>query len=156
MLALLALLSSPEAQAKDLRGQFAIGFENQLSGLPALSAKYAFPTGQSQLNAQLQVVAGWDVEPNADNRTFFGARGLYGVVAEDNMSLLVGAGLGYAQTGESASFRVEPLMSAEFFLFGLENLGLTLQWGLQLDLSSAGTSFRSMGSGAAIGAHYWF
>jgi hypothetical protein len=156
MLPLLALLSSPDAQAKDLRGHFAVGFENQLSGMPALSAKYAFPTAQSQLNAQLQVVAGWSVDPKAEDQSFFGARGLYGVVAEDNMSLLVGAGLGYAQTGTDRAFRVEPLMSAEFFLFGLENLGLTLQWGLQLDLSSGGTAFRSMGSGAAIGAHYWF
>jgi hypothetical protein len=156
MLSLLALLSSPDAHAKDLRGHFAIGFENQLSGMPALSAKYAFPTSQSQLNAQLQVVAGWSVEPSADNQSFCGARGLYGVVAEDNLSLLVGAGLGYARSGGSAAFRVEPLMSAEFFLFGLENLGLTLQWGLQLDLGSSGTAFRSMGSGAAIGAHYWF
>ena len=90
------------------------------------------------------------------HQSFFGARGLYGVVAEDNLSLLVGAGLGYARSGGSAAFRVEPLMSAEFFLFGLENLGLTLQWGLQLDLGGSGTAFRSIGSGAAIGAHYWF
>ncbi|MFT5587830.1 MAG: opacity protein-like surface antigen [Cognaticolwellia sp.] len=156
MLPLLALLSSPDAYAKDLRGHFAIGFENQLSGMPALSAKYAFPTSQSQLNAQLQVVAGWSVDSAADNRSFFGARGLYGVVAEDNLSLLVGAGVGYVQNGEDAALRIEPLMSAEFFLFGLENLGLTLQWGLQLDLSSESTALRSMGSGAAIGAHYWF
>ena len=139
-----------------MRGHFALGFENQLSGMPALSAKYAFPTAQSQINAQLQVVAGWSVDPTTADQGFFGARGLYGVVAEDNMSLLVGAGLGYVKAGNASAFRVEPLMSAEFFLFGLENLGLTLQWGLQVDLSSQGTTFRSMGSGAAIGAHYWF
>ncbi len=156
MLPLLLLFSSSDAQAKDLRGHYAVGFENQLSGMPALSAKYAFPTSQSQLNAQLQVVAGWDIDPNSTDSSFFGARGLYGIVAEDNMSLLVGAGAGYANTDGVGAFRIEPLMSAEFFLFGLENLGLSLQWGLQLDLASSGTRFRSMGSGAAIGAHYWF
>ena len=44
-------------------------------------------------------------------------------------------------------------MGADFFLFGLDNLGFTVEWGLNLDTGGTG-----LGTAAAVGAgvHYWF
>jgi hypothetical protein len=45
-------------------------------------------------------------------------------------------------------------MGADFFLFGLENLGFTIEWGLNIDVGP--TSGVSTTAAAAAGAHYWF
>lgn len=151
---LLSMVST--AEAKDLRGRVGVGFEQQLSGMGALSAKYSFPTSKPQLNAQGQLIVGTDLDPSAANSAFVGVRGLYGVAAEDNMNFQLGVGAGYLNNAGTPTFRLEPVMGAEFFLFGLENLGFTLQWGVQMDFSSAGVGLQTLGSGASLGAHYWF
>jgi hypothetical protein len=79
---------------------------------------------------------------------------LYGTIAEDNMSLFASGGVGAMMESGGSTVRLQPGMGADFFLFGLENLGFTVEWGINLDL--ADTASLSTSAAMAAGAHYWF
>jgi len=170
MLVLLALLVSP-ASAKDLNGRLGVGFSQQFGGdgdFSALSIRYGLPTGKPTTNLAVELDVGVDVSSATD--LFAGGHFLWGAVAEDNMNLYLGAGVGYLQrnvmgvsdTGASTSpepygtVRVQPSLGAEFFLFGLENLGFTTELGVNLDFGTGGTAVRTVGGAPAVGMHYYF
>ena len=152
-----ALLAAPAANAKDLRNRFGVGFNNQFGHAASLSARYGLPMPDQVINLQVEILAGVDVASGSDTTDSIsaGARVLYGLVAEDNMNLYAAAGLGWVSTGDSSALRVQPGLSAQFFLFGLENLGFSADWGLNLDLGSpmAVSSFTSV---PGMGLHYYF
>jgi len=77
---------------------------------------------------------------------------LYGLVAEDNMNLFFGAGAGAFSADSLVTTRVQPVLGADFFPFGLENLGFTTECGVNIDIGD------EAGAGATVGAglHYWF
>jgi hypothetical protein len=62
--------------------------------------------------------------------------------------------MGALSDDDGTTLRIQPAMGADFFLFGLENLGFTVEWGLNLDL----TGQSGIATTAAVGAgvHYWF
>ena len=158
-LLLLAPLAMPGvAQAKDLRNRVAVGANAHLGSIPALSVRYGLPTPDPAINVQLEVSAGFSAYGDLGSQAVAGGRLLYGVVAEDNMNLFLGAGAGVlSQTASGATdtaVRVQPVMGADFFLFGLENLGFTAEWGLNIDLGSSSGAATSAALGG--GVHYWF
>ena len=147
-----ALLLAPRsADAKDLRGRFGMGFNNQFGHVSALSVRYALPTPDPVINVQVEGNFGLDTQTDA---VFSGGRLLYGVIAEDNMSVFAGGGIGVLSDGGESSLRLAPTMGADFFLFGLDNLGFTVEWGLNLDVS--GNSGAATTAAMGAGAHYWF
>jgi len=149
----LLLLTMPAA-AKDLRGRYAVGFNNQFGHVSAISGRYAFPTNSPALNIQVEGNFGLATSPLEDGRVFSGGRVLYGTIAEDNMNLFVAGGAGVMMEVGIGRVRVQPGMGVDFFLFGLENLGLTLEWGMNLDLADGASA--STTATMAAGAHYWF
>ena len=89
---------------------------------------------------------------------------LFAFLAEDNLNLYAGVGAGYAGFDDgSRAVRAQPALGVEFFLFGLENLGLSAEFGVNVDvgISSSGIDVTT-GAGpdassfAAIGVHYYF
>jgi len=152
---LLALLASPEAHANDLRGRFGFGFHAGLGSVSALSARYALPTGDPKINVQVELNAGAELQTDTPMALVAGGRLLYGIVAEDNLSLYVAAGAAYVNDSAWTGVRVLPAMGAEFFLFGLENLGWGIEWGLQIDLGSE-FALRTVSGAPAVTVHYWF
>ncbi len=153
LLPALLLLCTP-AQAKDLGNRLAIGANAHLGSVPALSVRYGLPTGKPALNIQVEALAGVRATGGTPADALAGGRVLYGVVAEDNMNLFLGAGAGLNVAAGEPAFRVQPVMGADFFMFGLENLGFTAEWGLNLDLGTPSTFATSASIGG--GAHYWF
>ncbi len=151
---ILLLLTSSSASANDLRGRFGFGFHAGLSSVSSLSVRYALPTARPEVNVQIELDAGVDLA-GSDLGLVAGGRLLYGVVAEDNLSLYVAAGGAYVKETDDAVIRVQPAMGAEFFMFGLENLGFGVEWGLDVDL---GTTFalRTISGAPAVTVHYWF
>ena len=139
------------ANAKDLRSRFGAGFNNQFGHVSALSVRYALPTPSPVINVQVEGNFGLDTQTDA---VFSGGRLLYGVIAEDNMSIFAGGGVGVLSSAGESSLRLAPAMGADFFLFGLDNLGFTVEWGLNLDVS--GESGAATTAAMAAGAHYWF
>jgi len=147
-------LASP-VQAKDLRGRTGVGFNQQFGHVSALSARYGLPTSSPVVNVHLEGNFGLDTGAQKEGgNVFYGARVLYGVLAEDNMNLFVAGGVGGLTTGDANTVRMQPGMGADFFLFGLDNLGFTLEWGLNLDVGQQ--SAVATTAAMAAGAHYWF
>ncbi len=154
-----------QAEAKDLRGRIGAGFNQQFGHVSALSVRYAIPTNSPAINVHIEgnfgidtaAPATFDAESNetvTGRSIFSGGRVLYGVVAEDNMNLFVAGGVGILTNSDSNTVRLQPSMGADFFLFGLDNLGFTVEWGLNIDTGGA----PGVETAAAVGAgvHYWF
>ncbi|MEC8194512.1 MAG: hypothetical protein VX944_06250 [Myxococcota bacterium] len=155
LIALAALLTAPIAQAKDLRERTGVGFNAQFGHLASLSVRYGLPTPSPVMNIQVEGLFGLDTAASEEGgNVAYGARVLYGFLAEDNMNLFAGGGLGGVNTAGENTVRLQPAMGADFFLFGLENLGFTVEWGINMDIGKS--SGVSTTAAAAAGAHYWF
>jgi len=153
LLSPLLTLSLPSV-AKDLRSRYALGFNSQFGHLAAISARYALPTNSPVVNLQVEGNFGLSTQTGEDGRVFSGGRLLYGVIAEDNMNLFLAGGAGALMEDGASTLRLQPAMGADFFFFGLENLGFTMEWGLNLDLANGAGISTTAALGA--GAHYWF
>jgi hypothetical protein len=141
------------AIAKDLSGKVGVGFNNQFSSLSALSARYVLPTEGLHLAVEANV--GTSILKGQENAAFGGLRVLYGLVREDNMLLHMGLGAGIWGEGNTNSLRLQPVVGAEFFLYGLENLGFLVEWGLTVDLGSENRVYTTSTAPSA-GVHYYF
>jgi hypothetical protein len=113
------------------------------------------------INTQVELLFGFDIDGDDTTQDAIsaGARLLYGLVAEDNMNLYAAAGLGWVSytdaSGSTSALRVQPGLSAEFFFFGLENLGFSADWGVAIDLGKP-TGVASYASVPGMGVHYYF
>jgi hypothetical protein len=149
------LLSLATAEAKDLRSRVGVGFHQQFGSVTTLSARYGLPLPKPTQNLQVEAGVGMALEASAPAQFFAGGRVLYAFLAEDNLNLYGAAGAGYALDGNDGYVRLQPALGAEFFLFGLENLGFSVEWGVTVDL---GTTWRAQTVGTAPNAavHYYF
>ncbi len=153
--AALLLLMTPAVEAKDLQGRVGVGFAAALDDQAALTVRYGLPVGEPPTNMLVEVQAGVDLQGAVDDSWLVGARVLYAVVAEDNLNLYAAVGGAWVSTGGAGRFRLQPALSAEWFAFGLENLGLSAQWGLAVDFGG-GVDVRTFGGGPGLGLHYYF
>jgi hypothetical protein len=71
------------------------------------------------------------------------------------MLLHLGLGAGIWGEGNTNSLRLQPVVGAEFFLYGLENLGFLVEWGLTVDLGSENRVYTTSTAPSA-GVHYYF
>lgn len=153
-LSLVVALAPGAALAKDLSGRFGVGFQHGFGEQSALSVKYTLPLGDPAVIVQLEAFGGFATNTDSSGWLLAGGRGLYAFVVEDNMNLYAAAGAGLLsnQAERQQALRLQPAMGAEFFLFGLENLGLSAEWGLNVDLGDA----TGLATCAGVGVHYWF
>lgn len=156
------LLAPGAASAKDLNGRLGLGAMATFGGGagPAeLSVRYGLPTGKPTLNIALELDAGVDIDTAVGTRLEGGLRLLYAPVVEDNMNLYLGAGVGYRYDTTSGvstgGLHVQPAVEAEFFAFGLENLGFVAGIGLDLGIGDSVT-VRTVGGVPMVGMHYYF
>ncbi len=158
LLTLLSLVVPATSQAKDLRKRFGVGFNNNFSSLTSISAKLGLPTPRDTINVQVQALVGFSVLTNQDNRFFAGGRVLLPIIAEDNLNLYGGVGGAYVRYHDDAEgARLGAVIGVEFFLFGLENLGISAEFGLNLDIGVGTLDIQTTsGTGASVGAHYYF
>ena len=141
--------------AKDLSGQIAVGVDQTIARTPAISIRYGLPSDDPVRQLQFQAALAIDAQRDQDNlELFVGGRVLYGVVIEDQLNLYLGTALGGLNTPDGMTFRVQPCVSIDAFLFGLENLGFNTGLGLNIDIGQT----TGIGTTGAIlgGVHYWF
>ncbi len=152
-----ALAFAPAAMAKDLRNRVGVGFNNQFGHASSISARYGLPWNDDAINLQIELLAGVDIDGDAatTDAVSAGGRLLYALVAEDNMNLYAAAGLGWVSYDGVSAVRLQPGLSAQFFLFGLENLGFSADWGISIDLGKP-TGIASFTSAPGMGLHYYF
>lgn len=155
LLPLLLLAFSASASAKDLRNRAGFGFDQQFGQVSAFSLRYGLPTDNAAQNIQVEGLFGFSAYKDSQKNIFGGGKLLYGVVAEDNMNLYLGGGAGVAVEGDTTVMRVPLGVTADFFLFGLENLGFSTGVGLNIDLGQGGSGAGTGGT-ANAGIHYWF
>lgn len=159
MLSLLLLLS-PSASAKDLRTHLGVGVHQPVDfGVPGasltmLSFRYGLPLSKPTQNLILELDGGLRVNASEGTAGFGGGlKVMYALVVEDNLNFY-GSIYGGAQqeVGGNAGGRVEPAVGVEFFPFGLDNLGIGVDWGLRMDL---GATLR-FATGPGLDVHYYF
>jgi hypothetical protein len=153
------LLSLPlAAEAKDLRKRIGVGFNNNFSSLTSISGKFGLPSPKPTVNLQVQALVGFALLKDQDNRFFAGGRVLLPIIAEDNLNLYGAVGGAYVRAHDEAQLgRIGGGVGVEFFFFGLENLGLSAEFGLNLDIGGGGVDLQTTsGTVATVGAHYYF
>lgn len=157
-IALLSLLVPSVAGAKDLRGRLGIGFNNNFSSVTSLSVKLGLPTDKETVNIAVQALAGFAFAQDSDLRLFAGGRVLLPIIAEDNINVYGGLGGGYARFHDQAqAARIQAVLGAEFFLFGLERLGFSAEFGVNLDVGPGMVDIATTsGTAASVGVHYYF
>jgi hypothetical protein len=142
------------AHAKDLKGKLGLGFHTQVGGGPALAVRYGLPTGdESPFNIIVEGYTGFSTDDGTADEFTAGGRLLFSTVIEDNMNFYVGAGAGYVMQDGVEVVRLQPLASIDIFLFGLDNLGLTTAFGVDLDVGGDTTGVATT---ALAGITYWF
>ena len=153
----LSTLAMPtSAAAKDFKGRFGVGFNNQLGGGPALSVRYGIPTGdENPFNLIVEGHTGFASYEGTAQNFVAGGRLMFSTVLEDNMNFYVGAGAGYVMQDGVEVVRLQPLASIDFFLFGLDNLGFTTAFGLDLDVGGDAPGIATT-TAALAGVTYWF
>jgi len=158
LLLLLSMLLPASAQGRDLRKKVGIGFNNNFSSLTSISVKVGLPTNLETVNIQIQGLAGFALAADQDNRFFAGGRVLLPILAEDNLNVYGGVGGGYARFNDQVSAaRIQAVLGVEFFFFGLERLGLSAEFGLNLDVGPGFVDFATTsGTAASVGVHYYF
>lgn len=144
ILAFAALTFSVGAQAKDLTNRLGIGYSDQFSEpLPSIGIKY-WP------DAKLGFGAALGIDTEKDNSRFGLMARLYRVIfTEENLNFYMGTGAGLLSietAGESDSgFELGGFFGAEFFLPGLENLGVTFEAGVSVTSVTDEVRFRTYG-----------
>jgi hypothetical protein len=158
IVALCSLLVPSLASAKDLRKKVGIGFNNNFSSVSALSVKLGLPTDKETVNVQIQGLVGFSLTPTALERFFAGGRVLLPFIAEDNLNVYGGIGGGYVRfSTDSSAARIQAVLGVEFFMFGLERLGVSAEFGVNLDVAPGVFELATTsGTSASVGVHYYF
>ena len=145
-LLLIAVLLGSSAFAKDLSNRLGVGYSNQFGvsdDLPSIAVRY-YPNANYGLMASLGV----DTE-DQNSRFGFSAKIMKIVFREDNMNFYTAASAGIVSrelAGKNDSgFDLSGLVGAEFFLPGLENLGISFEGGVGVTSISSQVRFRTIG-----------
>ena len=169
----LLLLAPGDASAKDLRGKFGLGFNNNFTSLTSISIKGGLPMPKPTQNFQVQGLVGFGLARAEPTRMFVGGRVLIPILAEDNLNLYAGIGGGYLKLnlgtdGDTEilhAFRGQAVLGVEFFFFGLEQLGVSAEFGVNFDIADTSDldnvdpflSFSTTsGTAVSVGVHYYF
>lgn len=145
MVLLLLFISFP-ALAKDLSTRLGVGYSNQFGlddELPSIAMRY-YPNGEYGIMGALGV-------DTAESNSRFGAQVkiLKIVFKEDSLNFYTGAGAGLVsqeKAGKNNSgFDLSGFVGCEFFLPGLENLGLSFETGVGVTSIDSQVRFRTIG-----------
>lgn len=145
-LLLMSVFLGSSAFAKDLSNRLGVGYSNQFgvsSELPSIAVRY-YP------NANYGLMAALGVDTEDQNSRFgFSAKIMKIVFGEDNMNFYTAASAGIVSrelAGKNDSgFDLSGLVGAEFFLPGLENLGISFEGGVGVTSISSQVRFRTIG-----------
>jgi hypothetical protein len=141
---LILILSPMSSWSKDLTNRLGIGYSDQFSTeLPSLTAKY-YPSSEMGLSAALGVNTG---PQNSKFGLLFKVQRI--IFPEDNLHFYMGAGAGLlstkVDTRNESGFELMGFAGAEFFLTGLDSLGISFETGVGITSVSSGVTFRTIG-----------
>lgn len=155
VLSLLFLAASP-AYSKTLAGRLGVGFVNQFANsssireVPSISAKYGLTK-----DFNISLAAGFHtLSPTAFT---VGAKVYRNIFFESNLNFYVALGLA-ALKGEKFGAELLGLGGAEFFIPGIDSLGLSFETGLSAStIAAQGLVLKTVGfSFLHAGMHFYF
>lgn len=135
---------APQALSKELTSRLGVGYKNQFSvDLPSLAAQY-YPNNEIGLSGTLGLATGND---NSKFGLMFRIHRI--VFPEERMNFYMGAGAGLLSskvgTTNDSGFELQGFVGGEFFLPGLDSLGISFEAGVGIVSVSSGVTFRTMG-----------
>lgn len=139
----LAFLFAGSAQAKDLSSRLGVGFRNAFPfEMPAIAAQY-YPS------ADLGLLAAIGVDTKENNSKFGVQAGLRKIIfKEDHMNFFMGGTVSVLTeeiaTVKNSGYEISGVLGGEFFLTGLDNLGLNFETGVAVT-SLDKVRFRTLG-----------
>jgi hypothetical protein len=145
ILIFLVAFSAASAQAKDLAHRLGVGYASQFGldqDLPSIALRY-FPNGDYGIMGAVGV-------DTAKNNSRFGAAAkiMKIVFKEDNLNFYTGASAGIISrelnSHTDSGFDIAGIMGCEFFLPGLENLGISFEAGVGVTSVSSEVRFRTI------------
>ncbi len=152
----LALAGSPSrALARDLQGRLGLGYNAEfanyrLTQVPAVSLKYAFTH-----DIGAEAIAG--LATTTPGTSVLGVKFFKNLFYETNLNFyfMLGGGLETASNNSGAEFLGG--FGAEYFIPGVESLGLSMETGASFDNLSGSFVLRTMGvSFLNAGIHFYF
>lgn len=152
------LVLTPNAVwARDLQGRLGLGFNSQFansfvsSRVPAISIKYAMTR-----DIALEAVVGTSTATPTNSVT--GAKFFKNIFLETNLNFYFTFGGAIVSAADKTGSEFLGGLGAEFFIPGLESLGLSFETGGSLhNLIGSGYSFRTFGvSFVDAGIHFYF
>jgi hypothetical protein len=146
-LVFLAFLMAGPAFGKDLANRMGIGYSDQFGvrtgNLPSLAMRY-YPSSELGFGLSLGV----DTQKDA-SKFGFAAKVLRIIFLEDNMNFYLGASAGLIsdeiEGDNDSGFDLSGFGGAEFFLPGLDSLGLNFEMGVGITSISSEVRFRTIG-----------
>lgn len=129
MIALMSILSSKEASAKELGNRLGVGFRNAYSfDLPSLAVHY-YP------NSDFGFVGALGIDTEDQNSKFALSGGVRKIIfKEENLNFFMGGVLSMVTNeiagSKDSGFELSALVGSEFFFAGLDNLGFNLESGV--------------------------
>lgn len=152
-----SLLLSASAGARDLQGRLGLGYNAELAnvtqpgGVPALSIKYG-------LTKDLGVEGIFGTDTQGPRNTALGIKGFKNIFYETNLNFYTMAGAAMLTANNRSGAEFLGGFGVEFFIPGLESLGLSMETGLSLDnLDTGAFALKTMGfSFLNAGMHFYF
>ncbi|MEW6055891.1 MAG: hypothetical protein AB1540_04680 [Bdellovibrionota bacterium] len=154
-LTLLVFAQSTECAARDLSGRLGFGFTNEFSNstisreVPALSTKY----GLSK-DFHLQAILGFNTESPAAYT--LGAKAYKNIFFETNLNFYMAIGVAWLKA-EKSGFELLGVLGAEFFIPGIDSLGLLFEAGVSANNVTGDFVLKTVGfSFIHAGMHFYF
>jgi hypothetical protein len=167
LLVFMVLISTTSilSQAKDMTSRLGVGYSDSfsVSPMPSLAVKY-YPSTEWSLSAALGIDTNSSNSSGGNSNFGFGVKAYKTIFTEDNLNFYMGAGAGLISSspGSGASgstnsgFELSGFCGAEFFIPGLESLGLNFQAGVGVTSLSSGVRFRTIGESPLNAGMYFY
>ncbi|OFZ18139.1 MAG: hypothetical protein A2Z20_06255 [Bdellovibrionales bacterium RBG_16_40_8] len=144
LLAIFVTFNPTISWGKELTNRLGFGYSNQFSEeLPSVAIRY-YP------DAKLGVGAALGVDTYEDNSKFGVMVRLYRIIfTEDNMNFYMGTSAGVISIEQASKtdsgFELSGYCGGEFFLTGLDNLGISFEAGVGVTSIKSQVRFRTIG-----------
>lgn len=150
------LLVADKSFARDMQGRFGLGYNGQwanataMNGVPGISVKYSFTR-----DIATELVGG--VATSAPSNSVVGLKFFKNIFFENNLNFYFMVGAGLLSGGGLVAAQFLTGFGAEFFIPGIESLGLAIETGASLDNLSGGFIVKTMGVNFLnAGIHFYF
>jgi len=161
----MAISFSTTSQAKDMTSRLGIGYSDSfsVSTLPSIAVKY-YPSQDLALSAALGIDTNSTNSATGNSNFGAGVKLYKTIFPEDNMNFYMGAGAGLVSISPTAGgsgttnsgFEMSGFFGAEFFIPGIDSLGINFQAGIGVTSLSTGVRFRTIGEHPLKAGMYFY